>query len=78
MHADYYTTEIINVNGDFVGSPATPACESGQVWKEAAVAGKVCAGMLLARSPPYLSNAISLALILFSDINQAGFLKEYC
>jgi len=33
------------VNGGPVGSPATLTCELGQIRKEAAVAGDVCAGM---------------------------------
>lgn len=35
----------VNVNGGPVGSPATLTCELGQVRKEAAAAGEVCAGM---------------------------------
>lgn len=35
----------VNVNGGPVGSPATLTCELGQIRKEAAVAGEVCAGM---------------------------------
>jgi len=33
------------INGGPVGSPAMLACELGQVRKEAAAAGDVCAGM---------------------------------
>lgn len=33
------------INGDPVGSPAMLTCEFGQVRKEAAAAGDVCAGM---------------------------------
>jgi len=33
------------LNGGSVGSPATLTCELGQIRKEAAAAGDVCAGM---------------------------------
>jgi len=44
--------EIRAVNGGSAGAPATLTCELGQVRKEAAVAGVVCAGMSLVEPPP--------------------------
>ncbi|AHF77992.1 hypothetical protein Sant_2986 [Sodalis praecaptivus] len=49
------------VNGGPVGALATLPCELGQVRKEAAAAGDVCAGMSLAGPPPN-SARIHLAL----------------
>ncbi len=42
----------IKINGDFVGASTALIREFGQVWKEAAVADDVCAGIQLAKSPP--------------------------
>ncbi len=48
----FFTVNAVNIRGGLVGSPAMLTCELGQVRKEAAAAGKVCAGVLSARSPP--------------------------